>query len=150
MLRRLVFGVDVHWSTFPASVPLAALAILAFAPFGILLQASVIIGKKAPPGTGYMVLGISLIAGVYFPVSLLPDWIEWTSQVQPFTPAVDLLRWAIAGQALSGSGWLAVTKLVGFALVALPLSMASVRMALQGRVAVERSLSIEQAPSGRG
>jgi ABC-2 type transport system permease protein len=127
----LVFGVDLHWSTMPVSVPLSILTLLAFAPFGVLMQASVIIGKKAPPGASYIIVAISLIAGLYFPVTLLPGWIEWTSQVQPFTPAADLLRWAVADQALPGSGWVATLKLFGFALVVLPVTVAVLRMALR-------------------
>lgn len=124
LFAAVIFGVPLHWSTVPLSIPLAVLAIFAFAPFGIALQASVVVGKKAPPGAGYLMVGISLIAGLYFPVSLLPDWIEWTSQIQPFTPAADLLRWALAGQELADPAWLDLTKLAVFALVALPASMA--------------------------
>jgi ABC-2 type transport system permease protein len=131
VFAAILFGLDLQWSTVPLALPLAILGVLAFAPFGVLLQASVVVGKKAPPGASYLVLGLSLIAGLYFPVALLPDWIEWASQVQPFTPAVDLLRWALAGQALTDPAWLAVTKLVGFALVALPISLAVMAAALR-------------------
>jgi ABC-2 type transport system permease protein len=127
----LVFGVDLEWSTLPLAAPVAVLAIFAFAPFGVLLLASVIVGKKAPPGTAYVLMGMTLIAGLYFPVELLPGWIQWASEVQPFTPAVELLRWALAGQPLTDPAWLAVTKLVGFAAVALPISIAAVSAALR-------------------
>jgi len=76
----VVFGVDLQWSTLPLGLPLAVLGALAFAPFGVLLMAAVIVGKKAPPGTSYLLMGISLIAGLYFPVTLLPDWIQWASE----------------------------------------------------------------------
>ena len=61
--------------------------------------------------------GITLIAGFYFPVSLLPGWIQWASDVQPFTPAVDLLRHLLIGIDLEGSAWLAVARLAGFAAI---------------------------------
>jgi ABC-2 type transport system permease protein len=123
VFAALVFGLELHWATVPLGVPLALLAILAFAPFGILLQASVVIGKKAPPGTNYVILVIALISGLYFPVALLPDWVQWTSEVQPFTPAVDLLRWSLAGQALEDSAWLELAKLAGFAVVMVPIAI---------------------------
>ena len=126
-----VFGIDVQFSTLPLALPLAILAVLAFAPFGILLQAGVVLGKKAPPGADYLILGISLIAGFYFPVALLPDWIQWASDVQPFTPAVDVLRWALAGQALPVSAWVEVAKLVGFAAVTLPVSIVALAVVLR-------------------
>ena len=127
----LALGVDLQWSTVPVAVPLAVLALLAFAPFGILLQASVVIGKKAPPGANYLVVAVSLVGGLYFPVALLPDWIEWASEVQPYTPAVDLLRWALVGQELPDSGWLLTAKLAVFALVAAPLAIVVLAMAIR-------------------
>jgi len=127
----IVFGIDLQWSTVPLALPLAALSVVAFAPFGVLLQASVVVGKKAPPGVNYVVMGLTLIGGLYFPVSLLPGWIQWASEVQPLTPAVDLLRWALAGQALADPAWLDVTRLVGFAAVVLPLSAVTLSAALR-------------------
>jgi ABC-2 type transport system permease protein len=123
MFAAVVFGLELEWPTVPLAVPLALLAIIAFAPFGILLQASVVIGKKAPPGANYLVLLIAFISGLYFPVSLLPGWLEWASEVQPFTPATDLLRWSLVGQSLPDSAWLNVAKLVGFAVVTTPVAL---------------------------
>ncbi|MGH7557636.1 MAG: ABC transporter permease [Gemmatimonadota bacterium] len=127
----ILFGLDIEWSTVPLALPLALLSLLAFAPFGMLLLAAVVVGKKAPPGTTYLLMGMTLIAGLYFPVTLLPDWIQWASEVQPFTPAVELLRWALAGQALIDPAWLSVTKLVAFATVAMPVSLAAMSAALR-------------------
>ena len=123
VFAAVVFGLELQWSTVPLGVPLALLAILAFAPFGILLQASVVIGKRAPPGAGYLIVVIVLISGLYFPVALLPEWVRWLSEVQPFTPAVDLLRWSLVGQPLADSAWLEVAKLAGFAVVMMPVAI---------------------------
>ena len=57
---------------------------------------------------------LSLVAGVFFPVALLPNWIEWTSEVQPLTPSLDLLRHLIVGTPID-SAWWAVFRLVAFA-----------------------------------
>ena len=54
---------------------------------------------KGTKSSGHVITAIGLIAGFYFPVSLLPDWIRWTSNVQPFTPSVDLIRHCLAGHA---------------------------------------------------
>jgi ABC-2 type transport system permease protein len=116
----IVFGVDVEWATLPLAVPTAILGTAAFAPFGMLILAVVLISKQAMAGTTWIVAGIALVAGLYFPTSLLPDWIEWTSDVQPFSPAVELLRNVIVGTPLQDSAWFDVVKLVGFAIVLLP------------------------------
>ena len=126
-----VFGLDLQWSTVPLAIPVAVLSLFAFAPFGILLLASVTLNKKAPPGANYLIAALSLVAGLYFPVALLPDWIRWASDIQPLTPATELLRSTLVGQPLAHPAWLSVAKLMLFTVVVVPTSMAVLRMALR-------------------
>jgi ABC-2 type transport system permease protein len=130
-IAAAVFGLELQWSTASLAIPVAVLSLFAFAPFGILLLASVTLNKKAPPGASYLIAGLSLVAGLYFPVALLPDWIRWASDVQPLTPAAELLRSTLVGQPLAHSAWLSVAKLMFFAAVVVPISMAVLRMALR-------------------
>ena len=58
----------------------------------------------------------------------------WASDVQPFTPAVDLLRHLLVGQPLHGSAWADVAKLVGFSAV-----LAAARASPAVVIAIERS-----------
>lgn len=119
----LVFGVDVRWSTVPLAIPVAFLGAASFAPFGLLLLAAVVVVKQAVGGATWIVAGISLLAGLYFPTSLLPDWIEWASEVQPFTPAVELLRNLLVATPLQNPVWEDVVKLVGFSALLMPLAI---------------------------
>lgn len=126
----LVFGLQIEWDTAPLAIPLAAAGALAFMPFGVLLLATVIVVKQAAAGTTWVIAGISLIAGLYFPVALLPDWIQWASDVQPFKPATDLLRHVLVGTPLSNSAWLELLKIAAFTAVLLPLSVRLLQLAL--------------------
>lgn len=110
--------------------PVAILGALAFTPFSLLFAAAIFVFKQAP-GAGIVIALVSLCAGLYFPVDLLPAWIQWTSEVQPFTPAVDLLRHLIVGTALDESAWLLVARLAGFALVVLPICVVVMTAALR-------------------
>ena len=136
-----VFGLSIVWSTAGLAIPVAILSVLAFAPFGVVLLASVIFSKKAPPGANYVIAALSLVAGLYFPIALLPSWIQWASDVQPLTPAVELLRWTLVGQPMGGSGWIAVGKLVLFIAIALPLSLSALRAGV--RVSRRRGTILE-------
>jgi ABC-2 type transport system permease protein len=127
----VVFGVDVRWATLPLAVPLGIVGALSFAPFGIALLALVLAIKQAASGATFVVAGIGLIAGLYFPVALLPDWIEWTSEVQPFTPAVELLRHVIVGTPLSDPAWTGLAKLFGFTAVLLVPAVLALRACLR-------------------
>lgn len=140
-IAGLVFGMPVEWSTAPLAAPVGALGALAFAPFALLVGGAVILVKQAGAGAGFLVTGISLVGGFFFPVSLLPEWIQWVSSVQPFTPALGLLRHLLVGTPLSGSPWIPVLKLAGFAAVLLPLSLIVLRASI--RIAQRRGTIIE-------
>jgi ABC-2 type transport system permease protein len=141
IFSALVFGVSLHWTTLPLVVPIAALGASAFAAFGVLLLAMVLLFKQIPASATFIVAGISLVAGLYFPVTLLPDWIEWASEVQPFTPAVDLLRWALIGRPLEDPAWLDVLRVAGFTALLLPLAVAVLKKAV--RLSQSRGTIIE-------
>jgi len=118
-----IFGVNLQLSTAALAVPAAIFGGLAFAPFGALLVALVLVVKQAAMGTTWVIALISLVAGIYFPVALLPGWIAWAAEVQPFTPAVDLLRHFLIGIPLRESAWLTIAKIAGFSALFLPLSL---------------------------
>lgn len=129
-MAAVLFGLDVAWSTAWLAIPLGVLGAVAFMPFGIALLAAVLVAKQAAGGATWIIAGISLISGLYFPVSVLPDGIRWMSEVQPFTPATDLLRHVLVDTALRESAALSLVKLVGFTAVLLPASVWLVGKAL--------------------
>jgi ABC-2 type transport system permease protein len=119
----VVFGLPVHWSTLALAIPFGVLGAASFLPFGVGLLALVIVAKQVASGATWVVAGISLIAGLYFPISLLPDSIRWLSKVQPFTAATDLLRHVMIRGAPPIDVWGDLAKLVGFTAVLLPVSV---------------------------
>jgi ABC-2 type transport system permease protein len=131
IFAAVVFGVHLQWATLPLVVPAGLLGALSFAPFGVLFLATVLLAKQAVSGATFVVAGISLIAGLYFPVALLPAWMRWLSNVQPFTPAVDLMRHEMVGSHLHQALGVELAKLAGFTVVLLPLSAWALARALR-------------------
>ena len=125
-----VFDLSIRWPEVLLSMPAAVLGGLSFVPFGLLALAALLVVKQTPAVVAVLVTALSILAGVYFPVRLLPDWIQWLSDVQPFTPAVELLRHLITDTPTSGSPWVDVAKLAGFAVVLLPPSLWALQRAL--------------------
>ncbi len=123
MFAAVVFGVELNWPAAALAIPAAFLGGLTFATLGAMIAGIVLVAKQVMGGTTFIVAGIALIGGLYFPAKLLPDWIEWTSYVQPFTPAIDLLRHLLVGTPLGHSAWLDVAKLVLWCLALVPLSL---------------------------
>jgi ABC-2 type transport system permease protein len=141
IFAEAVFGVNLDWATLPLLVPVSILVALSFAPFGVAFLAVVLLVKQAVSGANFLIAGISLIAGLYFPVSLLPAWMRWMSDAQPFTPAVDLMRHVMVATDLRQSLWIELAKLVGFTAVLMPLAIGGLIAAL--RVSRRRGTILE-------
>jgi ABC-2 type transport system permease protein len=127
----IAFGLDLRWDTAVLAIPVAALGAVAFAPFGLVMTSAVVVFKQTNAGATLVITGVTLLAGIYFPVTLLPDWIQWASEVQPFTPAIDLLRNLLVGTPLRDPAWTELLKLIGFAVVTLPLALMLLRAAVE-------------------
>lgn len=122
-LACVVFGLHLHWSTIPLSVPMMGLTLLTFLPFGLLFAAVTIVVKQDNVGTNWVVGILALIGGMYFPLSLLPHWVQVAGKLQPFTPATEVLRHLLVNSPLSTSIGVSLAKLAVFAAVLLPASM---------------------------
>jgi ABC-2 type transport system permease protein len=129
-MAALIFGLDVRWSTAPLALPLGLLCAVAFAAIALATAAAVVAFKRAP-GIGFILAGIALVSGVYFPPRVMPEWIRWTADVQPFTPAVNLLRNVLVGLPMPDPAWVYLLKLVGFTVVFLPLAAWAVGRAVE-------------------
>jgi ABC-2 type transport system permease protein len=122
-LGILVFGLQLHWSTVPLSIPVMVMVLLAFLPFGLLFAALTVVVKQGSVGTSWVIALLSIVGGLYFPVTLLPGWLQTLAKLQPFTAATDLLRHLLVNSSLGESPQTSLLKLVGFSAVLLPASI---------------------------
>jgi ABC-type multidrug transport system permease subunit len=119
----VAFGLDLTWPDAALAPPAAALITLAFLPLALVVAAAVLVAKQAGSAATFLVTGLSLTSGAFFPVGLLPGWVSWVSQIQPLTPALDLMRGLLIDGPVRDGEWTAALKLGGFATVMLPLSL---------------------------
>lgn len=140
-LGCLVFGLHLHTSTAPLSVPTMFLVLFAFLPFGVLFAALTVVIKQGSVGTTWVIALLSIVGGMYFPVTLLPRWLQTTAKLQPFTAATDVLRHLLVNSPLQTSMAASLLKLAAFAAVLLPLSILVLAGAL--RFGQERGTIIE-------
>lgn len=126
----VVFGVKIQWDTAALAVPLALAGAFAFAPFALIFAAVTLAFKQAP-GQNAVLAVFALVSGLYFPVALLPWWLKWLSEIQPFTPTVALLRHVLIGFPLPPGMSIpgAIAKLAGFIFVGIPIGVALVSRA---------------------
>jgi len=129
-LAAVIFGLPVA-STAVLAIPVALLGVVAFMPFAFFLVSLVMAFKQASSATQFIVAGIAIVGGLYFPVTVLPGWISWTAEVQPFTPATDLLRHLLINTALVHPAGVELLKLVGFIIVLLPFGVMLLRASIR-------------------
>lgn len=123
LVAAVVFGLDVSWPGVLLALPLGGLMVVSFAPFALVMLGATAVLKQIAGLTGLGVLGLSLAGGVYYPPRLMPDWASWVTEVQPFTPAIDLMRQVLVAAPASSVASDLVT-LFAFALVGSPLAWA--------------------------
>lgn len=122
VFAALIFGLPLT-STAPLAIPVALLGTFAFMPFSLVLVGMVIAFKQVSSASQFIVTAVAIVGGLYFPIALLPEWIQWASEVQPFTPATDLLRHLLVGTPLEHSAALDLFKLCAFTLVLFPVAI---------------------------
>jgi ABC-2 type transport system permease protein len=135
LLGVLLFDMDVSWSRWPQALVLLVMTVAAFGCIGMLIASLTIAFKKTEP-VGAMIGALSLfLGGVYYPLSVLPEWLRPVAYLFPITPALEGLRLALLG----GGGWIEiwphVAGLALFVALVLPLGVvvfgASLRNAMR-------------------
>jgi ABC-2 type transport system permease protein len=140
-IATAAFGLPLRGPEALLAMPVAFVAAMSFVPFGLLVAGIVLLMKQALGAGSWIVAGISIVAGFYFPVTLLPEWMQWMSEVQPFTPTVELMRNLLVGTEMSDSALQALLRLVAFTVVLLPTSLLFIAKAI--RISRRRGTVIE-------
>jgi ABC-2 type transport system permease protein len=81
------FGINI-----PATLVVFLLSILIFVSFGVLSAATVVWLKKGDPITWALSGAGAILGGAYFPIGVMPPWIQKISFVLPLTYSLDALR----------------------------------------------------------
>jgi ABC-2 type transport system permease protein len=135
----LIFGFSVSQANFLTTIVVLILSIASFSGIGILSAAVVLVVKKGDPIT-WIFGGIStLLAGVYYPISVLPGWLTPLSHILPMTYALDAMRLAMLKGYSLYEVRLDIMVLLGFTLVLTPIAFFAFRKALK-RAKMEGSL----------
>jgi ABC-2 type transport system permease protein len=91
----LILGVDAEATNVPLAVGALAVAIISFNAIGLLAAAAVIVFKQASPINWLVSTGSVILAGVFYPSTVLPGPLQAVSQALPLTPALEIMRRAL-------------------------------------------------------
>jgi ABC-2 type transport system permease protein len=127
VVAAAVLGLDVSETDWLGVMAIVIGAGLAMAPIGILAGAAVVVWKRGHIVSGTLVYGMTILAGMVFPVSALPDWLEPLTRLVPITYAFDGARAAV----FTGTGWANdLAALLAWSVVLWPLSVLAFARAL--------------------
>jgi ABC-2 type transport system permease protein len=131
VVGALVFGVNLSHANWLAALLIQVLTILSFGSLGIISASFIMAFKQGNPLN--MVLGTasSLLGGVYYPITVLPVWLQPFSHLLPITYSLRAMRLAVLqGYSLSA---LAPDMLIlaVFAIVLFPLSLVAFQLGVQ-------------------
>ena len=132
-LAVFAFGFGLHLE--PTGIFPAAAVLLVFIPFvwglGVLSAAATLTFRRGTNAIAIGTLLLALASGLYFPVDLLPGWVETAAELNPIKLAVDGMRNALLG----GAGWsetaAVVAKLAPLSALSLVIGVWAFRLALR-------------------
>ena len=118
------FGIDMPNANFASALVLLALASISFIGIGIMFAVLPLISPEKGTQIGYVGQGMMLVvSGVYYPVSVLPDWMEWIAKVSPATYALRGIRDAILEGAPVTALWGDIWPLILIGFLSIPLGI---------------------------
>jgi ABC-2 type transport system permease protein len=115
-------GIHVPDANYPAALALLGIASISFIGIGMMTAVLPLISPEKGTQLGFVAQGLMLVvSGVYYPVSVLPGWMQWISTISPATYALRGNR----AQILQGAGiaWGDVWPLLVIGAVAVPLGL---------------------------
>jgi ABC-2 type transport system permease protein len=115
-------GIHVPNANYPASIALLAIASVSFIGVGMMTAVLPLISPEKGTQLGFVAQGLMLVvSGVYYPVSVLPEWMQWISKISPATYALRGVRASIIDGA--GLSWADVWPLLLIGAVSIPLGL---------------------------
>jgi ABC-2 type transport system permease protein len=121
----LFFGLQFEDANFAAALVILIVASVSFFGIGMMTAVLPLISPEKGAQLGFVAQGMLLVvSGVYYPVEVLPGWMQWLAKISPATYALDGIRAAILDGASLGSLWHDIWPLVLIGAACIPLGLA--------------------------
>jgi ABC-2 type transport system permease protein len=115
-------GIHLPHANYGAAVALLAIASVSFIGLGMMTAVLPLISPEKGTQLGFVAQGLMLVvSGVYYPVSVLPAWMQWVAKISPATYALRGNR----EQILFGAGlaWADVWPLLVIGALSIPIGL---------------------------
>jgi ABC-2 type transport system permease protein len=122
------FGLQFEDANFVAALVILIVASISFFGIGMMTAVLPLISPEKGAQLGFVAQGMLLVvSGVYYPVEVLPQWMQWLATISPATYALEGIRAAVLDGAGVGAVWGDLWPLFLMGAVAVPLGLAVFR-----------------------
>jgi ABC-2 type transport system permease protein len=118
------FDLSLPEANFAAALAVLAVASVSFIGIGMMTSVLPLISPEKGTQFGFIAQGVLLVvSGVYYPVSVLPEWMQWLATISPATYALEGTRDAILEGAGLADLWGELWPLLVIGAVSIPLGL---------------------------
>jgi ABC-2 type transport system permease protein len=120
----LFFGLHFQQADFATALILLAIASVSFVGLGMITAVLPLISPEKGAQLGFIAQGLLLVvSGVYYPVSILPQWMQWIATISPATYALRGIRSGVLDGAGLGATMNDIWPLLVLGAVSIPLGL---------------------------
>ncbi len=130
-IGALIGGFSLAPSEFALALPILVLLIGSFCAVGVFGAGVIVLTKRGDPFSAFALHVTQLLAGVLFPVALLPEPLQWVSRLIPAYYGLRSLRGIILADWRLADVSTDLLVLAGFNVVLLPLALWAFSRALR-------------------
>jgi len=131
LIGVLFFHFDFSHINIPAALSSLMASMLIFVSLGVFSAAGTVIFKQGEP-IGWLFGAISaFIGGAMFPVTIMPEWLQFISMIFPITYALEAIRLSVLQGYSIGMLQEQLIILIAMSLVLFPLSLKTFRWAVE-------------------
>ncbi len=118
------FGLHLHDANYAAALVVLVVASISFIGIGMMTAVLPLISPEKGTQLGFVAQGLLLVvSGVYYPTSVLPQWMQAISVISPATYALRGCRAAIINGAGLSDLWTEIWALLVIGAVSVPLGL---------------------------
>ena len=129
-LGIFLFKIDFSQVNIISTVAILILTVLSFSSLGIISASFIIAFKRGNP-VGWVINNLEgLLGGVYFPITVMPAWLQFLAKLLPITYAIRAMQLAVYKGYSLGELGNELGFLVIFSILLIPFSFASFKYAL--------------------
>ncbi len=123
-LVAVMLGVHFTNPNFATATVVLAVSSVSFVGIGMMTAVLPLVSPEKGTQLGFIAQGLLLVvSGVYYPVSVLPQWMQWLSVLSPATYTLEGARRAILDGAGVSAVWDDLWPLILIGTIAVPLGL---------------------------